>query len=50
MEKIIEVPEANGMPLDRWAAYMNCVACLLDFKIGTFSLGEIKGMSVIILK
>jgi len=47
---IIEVPEANGMPLERWTAYMYCVACLRNLPSGTFSIGEIEGMSIIRIK
>jgi hypothetical protein len=46
-EKIIEVPEANEMPLERWTAYMYCEANSLMLEHGTFSIGTVKGMSII---
>lgn len=47
VEEIIEVPEANGMPLERWTAYMYCVVNSMMLQPGTFSLCEIEGMSII---
>ena len=46
-EKIIEVPEANGMPLERWTDYMYCTANSLMLEYETFSIGTVKGMSII---
>lgn len=50
MESIIEVPEANGMPLERWTAYMYCMASSLNLRAGTFLIGEIQGISTIKIK
>lgn len=36
----IHVPEADGMPLERWTAYMHCHAHSLGLSKGQFYLGE----------
>lgn len=44
---IIEVPEANDMPLDRWTAYMDCVAISNDLRLGEYCLSKENGTSLI---
>ena len=48
-ERIIEIPFANGMPLERWTAYMYCEVVIRGLKKGDYCLGTKNGMSVIIL-
>jgi len=43
----IHVPEADGMPLERWTAYMHCKAHSLGLSKGQFYLGEEDGKSYI---
>ena len=43
----IHVPEADGMPLERWTAYMHCRAHELGLSKGQFYLGEENGKSYI---
>lgn len=46
IEKYIEVPFANGMPLNRWEAYMKSYAIVEGYH-NRFSIGMINGMSTI---
>ena len=47
--KVIEVPEANGMPLERWTAYMGCKVIENNLKEGEYYLGTRNKMSVIVI-
>jgi hypothetical protein len=44
IEKIIEVPEADDMPFERWEAYMIVTAICLGYH-GRFSFGTLEGRS-----
>jgi len=46
---VIEVPKANGMPLDRWTAYMDCTAIQNDLRKGEYYIATRDGMSVIVI-
>ena len=50
MCRVIEVPIANGMPLERWTAYMYCTAVCMGLSKDSYSLGTINGMSCITLR
>ena len=50
MPEKIHVPEADGMPLERWTAYMHCRAHELGLSKGQFYLGEEDGKSYIYIE
>lgn len=43
----IHVPEADGMPLERWTAYMYSTAASMGLSKGQFYLGKEDGKSYI---